>query len=150
MAKVAIPTSARGLWRQVLVSDVLVPIWEAESAREAGKTESVVKDVDPLYSPPAESPFSDIKILLNLGLVKIKVGVYPKCLVVLADCKMALSDSEKLVMVSLTGAGMTREELITWAHEKNVVAPLNLIKNLMNLDVVGTKTEDGLLKFVLK
>lgn len=126
MAKIEVPKLAAALWRQVLVSEVLVPIWEAESSR------------------------SDVSALLEKGLVKIKAGAYPKCLVVLADEKMSLSENEKLVLITLTGKGMTRDELVSWAKEKQLVSPLKMISHLMELDAVTTKQEDGALKFVHK
>jgi len=124
--KLSIPQMAVPLWRQVLRSSVSVPQWETNR-----------RD-------------SDVRALLDLDLITVKMGSYPMCVVDLTDASRRLNKDQVKVLVGLSSCGMCRADFVAWAGLAGVEKPLDVLKSLTDLDVVVVTPKNGLVSFLLR
>ena len=126
MAKISISQDAVPLWRQVLRSSVSVPQWEVNRRG------------------------SDVRALLDLDLITVSMGSYPMCVVDLRDTSLRLNKDQVKVLVGLSSCGMCREDFVVWAGLSGVEKPLDVLKSLMDLDVVMVTKKGDLVRFELR
>ncbi|PIZ24668.1 hypothetical protein COY48_01690 [Candidatus Collierbacteria bacterium CG_4_10_14_0_8_um_filter_43_86] len=126
MNKICIPQDAVPLWRQVLMSSVSLTWWEAN--RRNG----------------------DVRVLLDLDLITVESGSSPTCVVDLRDTSLRLNKDQVKVLVGLSSCGMCRADFVAWAGLAGVEKPLDVLKSLMDLNVVEMTTKKGLVTFLLR
>ncbi|HCQ31058.1 TPA: hypothetical protein DIU27_01575 [Candidatus Collierbacteria bacterium] len=126
MAKISIPQKAVPLWRQVLRSPVTIPQWETNR-----------RD-------------SDVRALMDLDLITLKLDSYPMCTVDLRDTSLRLNKDQLSVLMGLSSCGMCRADFVAWAGLVGVEKPLEVLKSLVELDVVLITTKSGLVHFELR
>lgn len=124
--KVSVPQTAVALWRQVLQGPVMVPQWEVNRRG------------------------SDVRALLDLDLITVKAGSYPMCVVDLRDTSLRLNKDQVTVLVGLSSCGMCRADFVVWAGLAKVEKPLDVLKSLVELNVVEITTKNGLVRFELR
>jgi len=124
--KICIPQDAVPLWRQVLMSSVSLTWWEAN--RRNG----------------------DVRVLLDLDLITVESGSSPTCVVDLRDTSLRLNKDQVKVLVGLSSCGMCRADFVAWAGLAGVEKPLDVLKSLMDLNVVEMTTKKGLVTFLLR
>ncbi|PJB47487.1 hypothetical protein CO104_03530 [Candidatus Collierbacteria bacterium CG_4_9_14_3_um_filter_43_16] len=126
MNKICIPQDAVPLWRQVLMSSVSLTWWEVN--RRNG----------------------DVRVLLDLDLITVESGSSPTCVVDLRDTSLRLNKDQVKVLVGLSSCGMCRADFVAWAGLAGVEKPLDVLKSLMDLNVVEMTTKKGLVTFLLR
>jgi len=124
--KICIPQDAVSLWRQVLTSSVSLTWWEVN--RRNG----------------------DVRVLLDLDLITVESGSSPTCVVDLRDTSLRLNKDQVKVLVGLSSCGMCRADFVAWAGLAGVEKPLDVLKSLMDLNVVEMTTKKGLVTFLLR
>jgi len=124
--KICIPQDAVPLWRQVLMSSVSLTWWEVN--RRNG----------------------DVRVLLDLDLITVESGSSPTCVVDLRDTSLRLNKDQVKVLVGLSSCGMCRADFVAWAGLAGVEKPLDVLKSLMDLNVVEMTTKKGLVTFLLR
>lgn len=120
MAKVNVPSRFMGLWHQVLLAPVKLTLEETSSR------------------------YAEISALYLLDLVKYEQLDGVGGSVDLSDQSMRLSLVQIKVLTFLSGRGskVTTAGFVTWAGGLKLERPLDVLKSLIDLDLVEIKKED--------